>query len=119
MERRQFLQGLLASVSAGTALVKLATPDEALALTLNEPVIVNQPKAAIPGESELVGNLLFVQLRKDDFVPIGVITSLNFHRELVDYTSVRDDYPQLRPGLWRGDGTFRTYGPAILKVFDK
>lgn len=119
MERRQFLQGMLASVSAGTALVQLASAEEVAALVINEPVLINQPKPAISRlDTNIVGMVLFAQLGDMGFVPVGVCTSLNFIRQ-IHQDFCLDGEHLVTPGLWEGHGEFITNGPAIMKVFGK
>lgn len=98
MERRSFLRGLVASIGAGTALVKLATPEETRALTVEQPVgLVSTPKNT-PFEYIWPDDGLAYARRGDEFVPIGYITSLEVSANAHEAMSLNGEI-QLVPGL--------------------
>lgn len=80
MERRGFLKGLLlsTSASAGTALVKLATPGEVQALVPQRNVMMAQPTIAHEAPFPWADFAPECYMRRKDgrFVPVGVVTSL-------------------------------------------
>lgn len=108
MERRKFLTGTLASLAAGTALVKLASAEET-ALVVNQPVVLGQPEYQIPN---LFGCDGIIYLRafegpnkSDEFVPVGHLTSITVSRTMIEYESWHGT-AVYTPGLSRANITF-------------
>lgn len=98
MERRSFLRGLIASVGAGTALVQLATPAEARALTREQPVGLVPTPQNTPFEYVWPDDGLAYARRGDKFVPIGYITSLEITENKHELPRL-DGTIELVPGL--------------------
>jgi hypothetical protein len=74
MERRNFIQGLLAAVGGGTAMVKLASPVEAKILAIGQDILLKQPT---PHFLPVIDGLDEVYLRNgDELIPIGTIISV-------------------------------------------
>jgi hypothetical protein len=78
MERRSFVKGLLLSATAGTALVKLANPEEVHALTVQQDVVLDQ---FIRHPNELIAYDLpyrdvFIRGNDGQFMSIGMITRI-------------------------------------------
>ena len=91
MERRSFLRGIIGSVAAGEALVKLATPTEALEL-VNGADVGLVPIRKLPiheTQYPSQGTILYVENR-GSFLPVGIVTEMKFHREIFDVSSYAD-----------------------------
>lgn len=89
MNRRQFLHGTLAaaSVAAGTALVKLATPEEVSQLAVGRTTQLSQMPESRPASIESLRNAFFkgdpLYARSgDEFVPVGFVTRVDVKAEL-------------------------------------
>lgn len=111
MERRNFIKGLLASVSAGTALVELAKPEQIVALQLNQPVMLTQPQ---PDIVELAMDELeaVVYIRRSgQFMPFGYITNLYMSRDVHEASNSFEGYVTYVPGLLRAGLSFT--GPTL------
>lgn len=83
MNRRRFITGILASATATTALVKLASPGEVAALTLGQEVIVKHPERQ---ELYMPTQLPEIYARRPDgtFVCIGICTSIDVRAHIED-----------------------------------
>ena len=103
LQRRSFLKGLIASVGAGTALVRLAFADETRALVVQQPVgLVTPSLFAAAGYGD--DGIAYV-LQKGKFVPVGYITSIDMSCSVDDATSCRGEV-RLVPGLRSGTMCF-------------
>ena len=114
MERRSFLKGLLVSVTAETALVKLANVREISALHTGHDVLLHQPPSGTPAPNDLVQAFMHdprVYLRSAEgrFLPLGFITELMPERHPVDVSSYDDQNIVMSPGLLTYTGRF--HGP--------
>lgn len=113
MERRDFLRGVLVATSAvtGEALVKLATPREANALTLGAATTLGQPTVVDWNgrHPNLMHQMAFIQAAPNRFVPIGPITGVHIARPLIDVTTFADAEIQLVPGIWSGTALVGNY----------
>jgi hypothetical protein len=79
MERRNFVKGLLLSATAGTALVKLANPEEIHSLTVQKDVILNQPHVRDIQELiayDLPHRDVYIRDGRGQFIPVGMITRI-------------------------------------------
>jgi hypothetical protein len=98
MERRSFLKGLVVGMgtAASTALVKLASPEEAQAL-VHQPVgiLAQPPKPRSTYDLALqvfrAGNPIFASVGSNQFVPIGYITSINVEAPVYSDITVHGD----------------------------
>lgn len=77
IDRRGFIQGLLTSVAGTTAMVTLATPAEAQALAVREKVVMRQPETIPMPASSALGHTAYIHSDRGDYIPIGLIDSLN------------------------------------------
>jgi len=95
-----------ASAAAGTALVKLATPSEALALTNGQSAVLGQPSRY---EMPWMGTEIYMKapLARDEetgivmnrYVPVGYLTQLDVHTEMADASSWWEGHGTLIPGI--------------------
>ncbi len=113
MERREFIKGLLigASAAAGTALVKLAEPEEVTALTLGRETLVGHPQPALDGLPETpIGAMVYIRTYRGhdayQFLPIGFVTRLEIRNESLDVTPSWSGTIVLQPGLMSGEAEF-------------
>lgn len=82
MNRRNFLKGVLASTTATTALVTLATPQETQALAVGSEVFVSKPdKQQFP---DLRIPELYARNEKGDFICIGYMTQISYQCSQVE-----------------------------------
>jgi hypothetical protein len=93
MERRNFVKGLLLSATAGTALVKLANPEEVRALTVHKDVILDQPNVLQQNVSELIAYDLpyrdvFIKSSDGRFIPVGMITRIEQRHGMSEYVGI-------------------------------
>lgn len=112
--RRSFIGGIIASVTAGQALVKLANPEEVRALSVGKPASLLPHATDTPIDRHLMGHAIFMQ-RGDKFEPVGVVTSFQISRDTIDAT-LRDGSSYMVPGLMRASGTFEMYGTHMVDV---
>lgn len=107
MDRRNFIRGLLvsASVGAGTALVRLAKPEEVTGLVAGEQTLIAQPgnRQHVPA---LEGISSEVYIRKvwqgqEVYVPIGYIREITIGSNVAELVTW-DGKVDLVPGLKRG-----------------
>lgn len=115
LDRRSFLRGTLLGVTTVattvnadlTALVKLATPEEAAQLTVGAPALIGQPPPfQLPGP-DVIGADVFVCDTSGDYRPIGYLTELTITRDIQDHGKW-DGQIVYAPGPKRG--TFRFKG---------
>jgi len=97
MERRSFLKGFLisASAAAGTALVQLATPEQAIALIQDHDVVLGQPNRYEP---PWMGSEIYMK-HTSGYVPVGYLTQLNMRTEMNDASSWWEGHGTLIPGI--------------------
>lgn len=106
MERRGFIKGLLAAVAGGEALVRLATPGEAAALTVGQTALVGQPALGVEApHGSAVGQFVFMQ-RGQGYVPIGILTYLEMRVRDVDLMSWHGNIQVSGPGLMEAVAEF-------------
>jgi hypothetical protein len=89
MDRRDFLRGtiLATTAAASTALVKLASPAEVLALNVEKPVLLRTAITDTIRRSDAsVGALVYIQTPHDGYQPIGVLTRMEVTRRAIDAT---------------------------------
>jgi hypothetical protein len=115
MDRRDFLRGALIGTSAAacTALIKLPTPEEVRALVPHEDVFLRQPDFhhQNPLIYDHVGAEVYLKKRNSkEFMPIGFLTEVNLHREVLDGTASWDGQVTLVPGMIRGFARFEGRG---------
>lgn len=98
MERRNFVKGLLLGLATPTdALVRLASPAEASALTVAKPVLVGQPEAMSAARLDDLGTVVYINRGPGQYLPIGVITRTEYLREMEDDTRMGDAVQSWRP----------------------
>lgn len=105
MERRSFLKGLLVSVSAGTAMVKLATPAETQALVVAGPVLLGQPECVVNPYGIYPGDDVFVRRSTGEFDRIGFLRTVTVTANISDLTTF-DGEIQLVPDQRDARATF-------------
>lgn len=112
MQRRDFIRGLLISTSAvaSTALVKLASPDEARALVPQRSVFIGQPELDIGVPGINAGGYVYMKDQRGEFKPIGIVTSLTINCA-VDEVVRWDGTVCVMPGLKETDLQFQ--GPFV------
>lgn len=116
LERRSFLRGLLvsASAAAGTALVKLAKPEDVKALVEQRETLLSQHQhhpvsRENPPDFDWVNGEVFVRDRRGDFAPIGYLTSYEISTAV---DAMLDWHGTIRvvPGLQTGTARFSRFG---------
>lgn len=101
MQRRDFLRGILQTAAAGTALVKLATPAEAQALTVGQPVVLSHPLPTL-FPNEACGAEVYIRRVDGKFQCIGICRQITTHVPLHEEVFY-DGQVTLIPGLKRGE----------------
>lgn len=119
--RRGFLKGLVAGVGAAAGLastdclVRLASASEVKQLVAADPVILPQLSEE-PVHQDMLGRLMFMQDPRGNFIPVGVLASIDYQREIHDASSWTDSISTMVPGLLRAEGRVVFTGPAVLQV---
>ncbi len=101
IERRSFLQGLIASVAGSTALVTLASPTEAALLKERDPVRVVQETPRWDPTAAMAGLDVFVLGRKGTLIPVGTLRSITIKSERHAITSLDGSYEMYIPSSIR------------------
>lgn len=114
MERRSFIKGLLAAVTGGEAIVRLATPSEARTLALGEPAFVGQPQFLTPGIQTGVPDLMTPEIfmrepHTGKMVMVGYLTSLNVKTSIMDATTHEGEFRVDIRGMQKMIGTFEGF----------
>lgn len=106
MERRSFLKGVLTSVTAGTALVRLATPGEATSLVADRDVLIGQPNVRPVnfGLTGLLGRDIFMYNDVGEMFPAGYLTEIEVSNDPDKFEWGGTIH--LAPGITRATGRF-------------
>jgi hypothetical protein len=105
MERRNFLRGMVvgAAGAACTALVKVASDAEVMALARQGEVVVGPPAVGLPEAYpglDILSGPIYVE-RDGQFVPIGYATQVTIEARVDEMIEWTGDV-KLVPGLWHG-----------------
>lgn len=94
MDRRSFLTGTVAATAAG--LVTLATDSEVAAFVSpgDKASLLHDPFPLLYGG---VGNLVFMQDQYQNFLPIGVVESIEVRNDPIDITDYGDTFQKFMP----------------------
>ena len=99
MNRRDFIRGTVigTTAAAATALVQLATPEEAEALAIKDPVILppTEPSKVIPPPGEFV----YVRDNKGNYLSIGIFVGMDMKLREANVTQHKDTTEVLRPDV--------------------
>src|SRR4051812_11277787 len=98
MDRRNFIKGTFGGIVAGGVIVAATDADIATFASNNRvdsPVDVNPQPELLQPEGVRYGEVLY----NINGQPVGIVRSINFHREHTDISRAGDTYATLAPGL--------------------